>query len=55
MAEFQLFFRNIIVLAVSRERCVFHVDRMWPSIRGGGAANVDRGEGLKNLISLWTS
>jgi len=39
-------------LAVSRECCVFHVDRMWTSTWGvGGLAHVDacgQGEGVKN-------
>src|SRR6218665_1866144 len=40
-------------LAVSRERCVFHVDRVWTSTRGRGPAHVDacgQGRGIKNLI-----
>ena len=36
IVEFQLYARKVIVLAVSRERCVFHVDRMWTSTRGVG-------------------
>ena len=49
-----------IVLAISRERCVFHVDRVWTSTRGkGGPAHVDacgqREGGAKNVIFLWTS
>jgi len=43
----------IIVLANSRERCVFHVDSVWTSTRGRGPAHVDacgQGEGVKTLI-----
>jgi len=29
------------ILAVSRERCVFHVDGVWKSTRGKGQAHVD--------------
>ena len=36
MVEFQLQVWKVIVLAVSRERCVFHVDRMWTSTKGEG-------------------
>src|SRR6218665_3933718 len=39
--------------------CVFHVDRVWTSTRvEGGPAHVDacgQGEGVKNVIFLWTS
>jgi len=43
------------VLAVSRKRCVFHVDGVCTSTRGKGApANVDAcgqgGKGVNNLI-----
>src|SRR6218665_653063 len=33
----------VIVLAVSRERCVFHVDRVWTSTRGSSSCG--QGEG----------
>ena len=39
-------------IAVSRELCVFHVDRVWTSTRRGVRptwTHVDRG-GVKNLI-----
>jgi len=42
--------RMIIVPAVSRERCVFYVDRMWTSTTGRRPAHVDacgQGEGSK--------
>ena len=35
----------VIALAVSRERCAFHVDGLWKSTKG---------EGPKTLIVLWT-
>jgi len=41
----------VIVLAVSRDWRVFHVDGMWTSTRGSGSC----GRGVKNLIFLWTS
>jgi len=40
----------VIVLAVSRERCVFHLDRIWTSTRGGVWlmwTHVDKGEEVK--------
>src|SRR6218665_1881791 len=43
-----------IVLAISRERCVFHVDRVWTSTRGGSGP-CGQGRGGKNQIFLWTS
>ena len=46
------------ILAISRERCVFHVDRMWTSTRGGGPAHVDacgQGRGGQKPDFLWTS
>jgi len=34
IVEFQLYARKVIIPAVSREWCVFHVDNMWTSTRG---------------------
>jgi len=36
IVQFQLYVRKVIVLAVSRELYVFHVDNMWTSTRGWG-------------------
>jgi len=42
IVEFQLYARKIIVLAASREWCVFLVDNMWMSTKGfGGQSQVD--------------
>jgi len=44
--------RKVIVLAVSREWRVFHVDRVWMSTRGRGSSPCGRiwtGRGVKNL------
>jgi len=41
-------------LAVSRERCIFHVDRMWTSTKGEGFGSCGRmwtGDRVKNPIS----
>ena len=49
--DFQLWVWKVIVLAslaVSSERCVFHVDRVRTSTRGRGLAHVDRGGGQKS-------
>jgi len=54
--EFQLYAWKVIVRAVSREWCVFLVDNIWTSTRGGweeGQSHVDRG--VKTRIFLWTS
>src|SRR6218665_3578623 len=54
LVAFQLSVRKVIALAVSRERCVFHVDRMWTSTRGRGSGSCGRmwtgGGGVKNPI-----
>ena len=45
IVEFQFYSRKVIVLAVSREWCVFHVDNMHVDVHKeeGGKAHVDRG------------
>src|SRR6218665_172428 len=40
--------RSVIVLAISRERCVFHVDSVWTSTRG--VRPMWTGGGIKNVI-----
>jgi len=56
IVEFQLYVRNFIGLAVSREWRVFHVDDMWTSTRGGGVKLMwTVGRGSKIPILLWTS
>ena len=49
--EFELYVQKVIVLAVSRERCVFHVDthKVW-----GGSISCGQGKGV-NKIFEWTS
>src|SRR6218665_2460000 len=46
--EFELYVQKVIVLADSRERCVFHVDthKVW-----GGRSHVDRGRGSTRFLS----
>jgi len=51
LVAFQLLVRKVIVLAVSRERCVFNVDGVWGDRSGSGG----QGRGIKNPIFLWTS
>jgi len=56
IVKFQIYARYFIVLAVSREWCVFHDDDMWTSTRGRvGLISRGQEEGVKNRISLWTS
>jgi len=52
----------VIVLAVSRQRCVFHVDCVWTSTRGGRGVrpmwtHVDRGsqkpDFFVDVINAW--
>src|SRR6218665_4028087 len=39
------------LLAISRERCVFHVDRVWTSTMGEGVRPMwTEGRGVKNMI-----
>ena len=51
IVEFQLYVRKFIVLAVSREQCIFHVDRLWTSKWWEGVwlrwTHVARGRGAK--------
>ena len=50
IVEFQRYIRKVIVLAVSRELCVFHVDGMSTATRGEGIKLVDaceQREGVK--------
>jgi len=49
IVEFQFYAQKVIVLAVSRERCVFYVDSMWTSTRGRGQTLV---VAIKNLDFL---
>src|SRR6218665_3752763 len=45
-----------IVLAISRERCVFHVDRVWTSTRGRGCRPMwTEGRVGQKGVFLWTS
>jgi len=53
IVESQLWVRKVIVLAVSRERCAFHVDRFWTSTGGPGVRLMWTGR--KKTWFLWMS
>jgi len=56
IVEFQHYAQKVIVLAVSREWCAFHVDNMWTSTMGRVSVSCGQGErGIKNRIFLCTS